>query len=162
RIGTRSRWPGLRELLSQTCLLLLIEHELCVEPLQSREVRGFLLRERSEIALFEVPDLAFLIVELLLHLVELILQKIGGTSRLPPAHPQILIDVAQCQIVRNRCDLLRVPSLVADGEGDNSALRDLRRVSSQLETNVLPHLLDDVVERETIPELGVEAESVDQ
>ena len=107
--------------LEGTRLIVAVEPQLHVEPLDGAEVRVGLLRQLAHVALLELADNRLLAVEALLDVGELCLQKLRRAGGLPLAGLEILFDVERGERVRHPGDELGVPAGIAQGKRDRRA-----------------------------------------
>ena len=133
-----------------------------MQPLEGGEVGLHLLGQLTHVAPLERAHPLLLLVEPLLRLPELDLEKLGGAGGLALTGLQVLLDVEGREGVRDERDRARVTSLVADREGHRGLARTLHLDALELQLDVPAHALDDLFGRDAFPQIGVEAEAVDQ
>ena len=93
---------------------------------------------------------------------ELHLEELGGVRGLPLAVLQVALDVEGRERVGHLRDGARVAALVADGEGHGRLALPSRVDTLEIKFDVGAHSRDDVLERDSLPQFGVEPEAVDQ
>src|SRR5438445_9697236 len=133
---------------------------------QGGEVCVHLLRQLTQMAALERTHPLLLFVEPLLGFAKLDLEKLLRTGRL--AFPRLygLVDVEGREGVRDARDGARVGALITDREGHRglalASLQAFQLHALELEFDVAAHALNDSLERDSLPQIGVETEAVDQ
>ena len=149
--------------LEGAALVVAVQAELGVQALERREVDFHLLGQLADVTFLELADLLLLLVEPGLDLVELDPQEVRGARRLPLANLEVLLDVEGGEGVRDLGDRLGIAASIADGEGDRRLpLLAPLLGAAQLELNVAPHPLDQLLGADTLLQVRVEAEPGDE
>ena len=103
-------------------LVVAVQPELGGDSLEHRQVRIHVLRSLAEVAPLERADARLLVLEPLLHVLELLPEEGRGAGGLLLAHPDVLGQVEGRQRVRQRGDRFGVPPRVAHGKGNDPPL----------------------------------------
>src|SRR3989449_3293922 len=133
-----------------------------MQPFEAREIGLHLLRQLAQVAPFELAHAVFQLVQPLLRLRELHLEKLRGAGRLALPDPQVLLDVEGRQGVRDKGNRARIAALITDREGYGGLALAPYVDALQLQLDVIAHTHDDVFERDPFPRIGIEPEAVDQ
>src|SRR5262245_8966424 len=97
-----------------------------------------------------------------LRLPELDLQEVRGAGRLPFARFQVLLRVERRESIRDARNSLRVATLIRYREGHRSFAKAFEHCVLDLELSVPAHASDGGLEGSVLPQLGIEAEALDQ
>src|SRR5207253_7220964 len=160
---------GLRELTGQrqpplrrAGLVVGVQAKLRVQPLEGAKVGLQLLGQFAEVTALELADPLLLLVEAALRLAELDLEELRGARGLPLARFEIFLDVERRERVGDDGDRAGVTALVTDREGHGRLALASRLDALEVQLRVRAHPRDDVLERDSRPEIRVEPEPVDQ
>ena len=107
-------------LLDDADLLLAVQLELCVQPLERRQVDADLLGQLAGVAVGERPHRAVMLIEVRFGLGELLAEEVGGPDGFLRAHLLVLLHVERGDRVGDVSDLLAGIARVAEGERDTS------------------------------------------
>ena len=164
RVGTTGRDLEVAELLRQRRpplhgpeLAFGVLADQRAQPLQDGEPLG----ELAAMALLELLELPFLFVQLGRRRLELRLEELRRRGRLPPADPQVLLDVRRREGVGDLGHRPGIRSAVAERERDRRAPHAGLAHLARLQLDVLSHSLDRRLRR-LHSQLRVEPEAGDQ
>ena len=159
RLETYS-FEELLALLDEADLLLPVQPELRVEPLERCQVHPDLLRQLADVAGRVLAERPFLPIELLLGPTELRAQELRRSCRLAGAHEGVLRDVERCDGVGDVGDRLAGVAREAQAERHRlHAAADLLR-SRLLNDDVVARLREGFLDPLPFPELRIEIEAV--